>query len=44
VPGEDFRLTALPLTIDGARPRIAGRAPTLDAANKPEWTENHGQA
>ncbi len=37
VPGEDFRLTALPMTIDGERPRIAGRAPSLDAANKPDW-------
>ena len=43
VPGEDFRLTALPMTIDGDRPRIAGRAPSLDAGSKPEWMESHGQ-
>lgn len=33
VPGEDFRLTGLPLTIDGARPRITGPAPRLGADN-----------
>ncbi len=43
VPGEDFCLTALPMTIDGARPRIAGRAPSLDASHTLHWTENHGQ-
>ena len=33
VPGEDFALTALPLTIDGERPRIAHGAPRLGADN-----------
>jgi formyl-CoA transferase len=33
VPGEDFRLTALPLTIDGERPGHAGPAPRLGAHN-----------
>jgi len=31
VPGEDFTLTALPLTLDGSRPRIARGAPRLGA-------------
>ncbi len=43
VPGEDFRLTALPMTINGGRPRIAGRAPSLDAANTLEWMDRHGR-
>ncbi|MEZ5647221.1 MAG: CoA transferase [Burkholderiaceae bacterium] len=33
VPGEDFRLTASPLTIDGLRPSIAGAAPRLGEHN-----------
>ena len=33
VPGEDFALTALPLSIDGQRPRIAHGAPRLGADN-----------
>jgi crotonobetainyl-CoA:carnitine CoA-transferase CaiB-like acyl-CoA transferase len=33
VPGEDFTLTALPLSIDGARPQIAHGAPRLGDAN-----------
>ena len=33
VPGEDFSLTALPITIDGARPQIAGGAPRLGQHN-----------
>ena len=33
VPGEDFALTAIPITIDGARPRIAHGAPRLGDAN-----------
>ena len=31
VPGEDFRLVALPFTLDGERPRIAHGAPRLGA-------------
>lgn len=31
VPGEDFRLTALPITLDGERPRISHGAPRLGA-------------
>ncbi len=33
VPGEDFTLTAMPMTIDGARPRISGVAPRLGDGN-----------
>lgn len=33
VPGEDFRLTALPLTIDGERPAIRAGAPRLGEHN-----------
>jgi formyl-CoA transferase len=33
VPGEDFALTALPITIDGQRPHIAHGAPRLGDAN-----------
>jgi formyl-CoA transferase len=33
VPGEDFSLTALPLTIDGARPAHRGAAPRLGEQN-----------
>ncbi len=33
VPGEDFALTALPVSIDGVRPRIAHGAPRLGDAN-----------
>jgi formyl-CoA transferase len=33
VPGEDFRLTGLPLSFDGERPAIAGPAPRLGADN-----------
>jgi formyl-CoA transferase len=33
VPGEDFRLTGLPLSIDGERPAIRGPAPRLGADN-----------
>ena len=33
VPGEDFSLTALPFSIDGARPLIAHGAPRLGSAN-----------
>jgi formyl-CoA transferase len=33
VPGEDFSLTALPLTIDGARPAHRGAAPRLGEHN-----------
>ena len=33
VPGEDFRLTALPLSIDGARPPLAAGAPRLGQHN-----------
>ena len=29
VPGEDFSLTALPISVDGERPRIRGGAPRL---------------
>jgi crotonobetainyl-CoA:carnitine CoA-transferase CaiB-like acyl-CoA transferase len=32
VPGEDFALTALPISIDGARPAIRGGAPRLGGA------------
>jgi formyl-CoA transferase len=31
IPGEDFSLTALPLTLDGVRPQIAHGAPRLGA-------------
>ena len=34
VPGEDFALTALPVTIDGVRPHIAHGAPRLGDANR----------
>ena len=30
VPGEDFQLTAMPISFDGARPQIAHGAPRLD--------------
>lgn len=43
VPGEDFSLTALPMTIDGERPRIAGRAPTLDATTTTNWMSQHAE-
>jgi len=33
LPGEDFSLTALPLTIDGARPGLRGAAPRLGEQN-----------
>ena len=33
VPGEDFALTALPLSIDGERPQIRSGAPRLGAGN-----------
>ena len=33
VPGEDFALTALPLTIDGQRPLPRAGAPRLGAGN-----------
>ncbi|MFS2167965.1 CoA transferase, partial [Variovorax sp. Varisp62] len=33
VPGEDFRLTALPLSIDGARPQHRAVAPRLGQHN-----------
>lgn len=33
VPGEDFRLTGLPLSIDGVRPRLQAGAPRLGADN-----------
>lgn len=33
VPGEDFRLTALPMTIDGTRPALHAGAPRLGAHN-----------
>lgn len=33
VPGEDFRLTGLPLSIDGARPALRSGAPRLGADN-----------
>jgi crotonobetainyl-CoA:carnitine CoA-transferase CaiB-like acyl-CoA transferase len=33
VPGEDYTLTAMPLTFDGERPRIAHGAPRLGADN-----------
>lgn len=33
VPGEDFRLTALPLSIDGERPGLRAAAPALGAHN-----------
>ncbi len=33
VPGEDFRLTALPLTVDGQRPGLRGGAPRLGEHN-----------
>jgi formyl-CoA transferase len=29
VPGEDYSLTALPISVDGERPRIQGGAPRL---------------
>jgi formyl-CoA transferase len=34
VPGEDFSLVAMPLSFNGARPRMAGPAPRLGAHNK----------
>lgn len=34
VPGEDFSLTALPLSIDGTRPALAAAAPRLGAHNE----------
>ena len=33
IPGEDFTLTPIPLTIDGTRPHIAHAAPRLGTAN-----------
>ncbi len=33
VPGEDFSLTALPISIDGERPRLRGGAPRLGEHN-----------
>lgn len=33
VPGEDFRLTGLPLTLDNARPALRGAAPRLGEHN-----------
>ena len=33
VPGEDFSLTALPLSFDGTRPPLPGPAPRLGASN-----------
>ena len=33
VPGEDFSLTALPLSFDGTRPPLPGSAPRLGASN-----------
>lgn len=33
IPGEDFTLTALPLSFDGTRPTPTGRAPALGADN-----------
>jgi len=33
VPGEDFFLTALPITLDGERPRIRGGAPRLGSGS-----------
>ncbi len=35
VEGEDFRLTGLPLRIDGTRPALQGRAPALGAHTPP---------
>ncbi len=35
VPGADFTLTGLPLSIDGVRPHIGGPAPALGAAKPP---------
>jgi len=34
VPGEDYSLTALPLSFDGVRPTIAHGAPRLAEANE----------
>ncbi|MGG5888139.1 CaiB/BaiF CoA transferase family protein [Falsiroseomonas sp. HC035] len=34
VPGEDFSLVALPLSLDGERPRVRGAAPRLGAHNE----------
>jgi formyl-CoA transferase len=34
IPGEDFSLVALPLSIDGERPRMKGAAPRLGAHNE----------
>ena len=34
VPGDDFSLTALPITLDGQRPRIGGPAPALGQDNE----------
>jgi formyl-CoA transferase len=47
VPGEDFQLTALPLTIDGERPGCAGPAPRLGQHNAqhglpPAKEDSHG--
>ena len=33
VPGDDFKLTAMPLSFHGVRANIAGRAPTLGEHN-----------
>jgi len=33
VPGEDYSLTALPITLDGVRPRIRGGAPRLGSGS-----------
>jgi crotonobetainyl-CoA:carnitine CoA-transferase CaiB-like acyl-CoA transferase len=34
VPGEDFKLVAIPLSFDGERPAIAGPAPRLGEHNR----------
>jgi formyl-CoA transferase len=34
VPGENFSLTGLPISFDGARPRISGAAPELGEMNR----------
>ncbi|MEI6547510.1 MAG: CoA transferase [Burkholderiales bacterium] len=39
VPGEDFRLTGLPLSFDGERPAIRGAAPRLGEHNRAHLTE-----
>ena len=41
VPGEDFRLTALPLCVDGERPSFAAGAPRLGQHNSC-FTESNG--